>query len=936
LKIKKTAGRNDLNLIGRTFVGVAGVAASVAFAQAPAQTEPANQVEEVVVSGSRIARPGFTSPTPVTSVDAQAIEQTGQINIANVLNELPAFRPTTTETSAAQVNVALGANYADLRGLGTMRTLVLMNGQRVVPQIGIFSAGTSNQVDLNIFPSIAIQRVDVVTGGASSAWGSDAVSGVVNLQMYKRYEGFKVDLQSGISTFGDNRGNAAQMLAGTNLMDNRAHLVVAGAWSQNDGVGDISHRPWWGDHTNLMADPRCTNCYLAGDEWQLSVNAPGGVITGAAVTGGGTSTALNNTAFGIGGVPYNMPQGSFRSGSNGIFGGSVPDNYDNLYVPIKAPSQRLNLYGNVDFDFTENLTGFVTVNFSDRHARNFTNAMLISYTILNGNPFIPPSVQARMTALNLASLTVGVKQVEILTPPEGVNGYQVNGKTKRVSAGFDWKLGENWNLDGYFAYGDNHSQNFAPHQRNFTNIRQASDAILGANGAIVCRNPANGCVPINIFGPGSPSPAALEFITDDQNILVNAYQRAAALNLGGEPFSTWAGLVSVAAGLEYREEAKSDTWDALSLTGALQNGGAPINFAGELDVKEGYLEAAVPVLSNLPAVQSLELNGAYRATDYSTIGRVNTWKMGAIWRVFDPLLIRATVSRDIRAPVLTELFFPSTRTTSVTIPGQAQQANFFTGGNPNLKAEIAKGKLFGITFRPSELFGATLDYYDLRIEDLITSASQFNIVNGCLAGNANSCAQWVRDPATGIVTDIIGGFSNISEVHLRGIDGELFSTFGLGGIPGRMTVRLQASYADELTYQIAADQPVEDYAGHNARGIVVNSPFWVPTVKGAFHFRYDLEGISAELVADYVAAGVNDHLLTTAQYAQNDIPAYWKFDLNLGYRFGSQNRFQAYGTVRNLANKEPPFAPFPGTGIATSTLYDTIGRTYLLGLRCSL
>jgi iron complex outermembrane receptor protein len=897
--------------------------------------QPGDRVAEIVVTGSRIQRPGYTSPTPVTTLDASAIEQGGQINIASLLNDIPAFRASTTEQSSSQTNTALGANYADLRGLGSMRTLVLMNGQRFVPQIGTGSGNTSNQVDLNVFPAIAIQRVDVVTGGASSAWGSDAVAGVVNLQMYERYQGAKVDVQHGVSSRGDNETNAVQLLAGRSVLQDRARFVLAGAWSQNDGVADISHRPWWGDHVYIMPDPtRCANCYLAGSQWQNSTNAPGGVITSAAVAGGGTSSALNNIAFGIGGVPYNMPQGYFRSGSNGIFGGTVPDNYDGLYVPFKAPSQRTNFYGNFDFDFTHDLTGHVTVSYSDRHARNFTNAMVIPYTILTGNPFIPASIQARMTALNLASITLGVKQVEILTPPAGENGYQVNGKTRRISAGFDWQFGASWKLDGYAAYGDNHSQNFAPNQRNFANVRQASDAVVGPNGAIVCRNPANGCVPINIFGVGSPAPAALDFITSDQEILVDAYQRVVAVNLSGAPFDTWAGPISVAAGAEYRRETKGDTYDALTAAGALNANGAPtLNFAGELSVREGYVETAIPLLSGVRAVKSLELNAAYRGTDYSTVGSVDTWKAGVIWKVTDSLLFRGTMSRDIRAPTITELFFPQTRGSSVTIPGQAELADFFNGGNPALKPEVADARLFGLTFRPGGSFGATIDYYDVRLADVITSASQFNIVNACIAGDATACAQWVRDPVTGKVTRLVGGFSNISAVEMKGVDSELFWSLRLGNLPGKVDLRLQGTWSAELNYQLASDQPMEDYAGQNSRGIVFTTPFYVPTFRGALNVGYSIGGFGGAVVAHYVSAGVNDHLITTMQFAANDIAAYWNFDLNLGYKFGSAHRFQIYGNVRNLFDREPAFAPNNGLAIPTSPTYDTVGRTYAVGFR---
>jgi iron complex outermembrane receptor protein len=931
--------RKYSNSKGTTAILLCGSLAATcgASAQTPPQADSVESLEEVIVSGSRIQRPGFTSPTPVTTIDAAMLDQRAQVNIANVLNDIPAFRPTVTETSAAQTNTQVGANYADLRGLGSLRTLVLMNGERFVPQIGTLSPATSNQVDLNVFPSIAIQRVDVVTGGASSAWGSDAIAGVVNLQMYKRYQGIKFDLQTGVSDYNDNRSNAVQMLAGTSLFGDRVHAVVAGAWSKNDGVGDMANRPWGEDRRHVMRDTaRCATCWLSGDHWQNITSAPGGVIAGST---GGSTTALNDIAFGVGGVPYAMPQGYFRSGTDGIFGGTVPNNEDGYLVPLKAPSTRANFYSNFEVDFTDSLKGFVTLNYSDRKARQYTNTMIITYTILSGNPFIPPSIQAQMTTRGISSIRVGVKHNDILTPPDGPNGYQVNGKTRRVSAGFDWQLGDDWSLDGYATYGDNHGQNFAPNQRNFANVAQAQDAILGANGAIVCRNPANGCVPINIFGVGSPSPAALNFITSDQELTVDAWQRAAALNLNGTPFSTWAGPVAVAAGVEYRKESKHDNSDPLTLSGAMNNSLTPtLGFRGELDVKEGYLEAAVPLLSDVPAVRSFELNAAYRTTDYSTFGRENTWKAGAIWKIVDPLLFRATVSRDLRAPTVTELFAPQTRTSGTTVPGQVQPVDVFSGGNPTLQPEVADSMLFGLTFRPSESFGATLDYYDIDIENVVFNANASAIINGCLAGSAVACASWIRDdPANPTrVTRLIGGNTNVANLTLRGFDAEVFLNFGLGNLPGKFDLRAQGSYADKLAYQTAAGQPFKDYAGQNTRGLVDSSPFWAPRFKGSLSMGYSLEGFSGNLVANYLSSGVNQIGLTTTEFAENEVPAYWKLDLNLGYRFGSEDQYQVYGNVRNLLDKDPLFVPVFAIDIPTSPLYDTVGRTYLLGVRVML
>jgi iron complex outermembrane recepter protein len=898
----------------------------------PASADPAadaqadDQLAAVVVTASRIERPGFTSATPVTTVSATDIAASGVSNIADLLNEVPSIRPTITSTSADARPTFPGANFLDLRGLGPDRTLVLVNGERLVPQVGSFSSSPDSHAnDMNVLPTIAIQSVDVVTGGASSAWGSDALAGVVNLQLYKRYDGLKLDASAGASQYGDNANQSVELLGGRSFFDDRAHAVVAVAFNHDSGVGDMFTRSWGKDAPYILSNPACNHCYLAGTGYQYATYAPGGLIT---------NTALQGTAFAANGQPYAFPYGRYVSGS-GEFGGSVPGNYPQANVEIEAPIARGSFYGYFDYKLTDKLTANVSINAAVDHVSINNQVPEKSYTILSGNPYIPAPIQAAMTANQIASFNLGENYTNLGVPVETSDTRLFS-----ISAGFRWDIGYSWVADLHYSHGINNVDQQYPNQFNLVNAAQAANAVAGPNGSIVCANPANGCVPFNVFGQGGMSPASLAFILQNSFTDIHYVMNDVAFDFRGEPVILWAGPVSIAAGGEYRTESQRNSDDA-GQNEQVFFGVDNVDFSGSENVTEAYIESVVPLAKDLPFVKELDFNGAYREAKYSVLSEAaaDTWKLGITWNLTNDFFLRGTYSRDFRAPDLTELYFPKTVTSVTTVvPGQSELASFTQGGNTRLLPEIAYNAVVGFTYRPHFVAGlsASVDTYRIDLSNVITSASATNILSSCTAGAAISCNQITK--VKGVVTAIEGGFTNLSAITDRGTDIELDYTASLAklDLPGSVIFRALGSFTSTLAYQAAPGYPIVNYAGQNEVGVAVRSQYYAPRFKGSLGVGYHLNQFLGTLVANVQSASVADATLTTAQYPSNDIPAYVDWDLRLSYRCGDNKQFQVYGTVNNLLNAAPPFTPVTVLFIpVNSAAYDTIGRTFLIGLRWS-
>jgi len=910
-------------VLGTVGLTVLSLIASPAFAQTAA--DPGGEtVQEVVVTASRIVREGFTAPTPTTVLGAEQLQKSGATNVGDLTRLIPSFQATTTPASTSLSSQNAGGNFLNLRNLGNVRTLVLVDGRRFVPTT------STGIVDTNVIPAALIERVDIVTGGASAAWGSDAVAGVVNLVLRKDLEGLQGSVQVGQSQRGDNQGYQASLAYGTRFGDGQGHFAVAAEYEENNGILHQNRRGWsrdsWGVVSNTAFTP--TNGQpqlLITPGFGLAVATDGGLIV---------SGVLRGTQFGPGGTPqpfvFGSNVGTFMVGGSG-------QNFGQL-LPLKVPLTRANIFTRTSYDFG-GVTGFVEASlaYSQSIASVTPQFDLGSVTIQRDNAFLPAALRAQMTAANETSFRFG----RISTDFGFIVARNTNA-TGRVLVGFNGKLGDTWSWNASGGYGETRYSAQLRNNRITSRFALAADAVINpANGQPICRStltsPGNGCVPVNLFGVGSPSAAAIAYIGSTQALVSHISETTAAADIQGEPFSTWAGPVSTAFGVEFRREELDQRVDPLSLASAFLIGNEK-PLSGSYSVKEGFAETVVPLARDLPLIKALDFNGAVRLTDYSTSGSVVTWKAGLSYEISDELRFRGTRSRDIRAPNLSELFTQSVlRFSTVVNPANGQQANVrqITSGNPALDPEKADTTTFGVIYQPAWFSGlrASVDYFDIKIDGVISSISAQETVNRCAAGNADLCALITRD-AAGNPTEIQLRQINLAELKTSGFDFEVayatpLDVFG-EGLAGNLNLRFLATYVDKLTTNDG--RTTVDRAGDVGTGNG-GIPHWRVNLSQT----YETGPWAFYLAERYVGGGAYNKQFTPGQINDPTVSSQIVVDGSVQYTVssGPMKSLQVYANVRNLLDKDPPRAPanFVFPLYSNAVLYDTVGRTFSVGAR---
>ena len=887
----------------------------------PAQEATASraptEASEIIVTGSRIARSGFTTPTPVTVLGDAVIARRAPVTIADTLNELPSFRPSATPSSQTQA-VSSGANLADLRGLGPQRTLVLINGQRVVP------SNISENVDLNLVPVSLLQRVDIVTGGALAAYGSDAVAGVVNLVL-KRLDGFSADVQSGITEYGDNAQWKASFAYGTSFAGGRGHISIAGEYADSKGIRNQDSRPWFNDAA-LIANPAFTatngqparliteNAHLSGFTYNGLILA--GPLRGTEfLPGGGTRQFQYGTSVGsaymIGGDGIN-PSGS---------------------KPLAYPLQRNTIYVRPEYEFSDALKVSADLSWSHSETGGPSFSYPTGFTIQSDNAYLPDSVRTRMAAAGVTSFPLGR-----FTPDIGIFDARIRNNTYRGVLSLDGKLGGSWKWNAYYQYGQTNISNRTTGVSIVQNLNRAADAVVNpATGAIVCRstlsNPTDGCVPLNVFGAGSPSAAAVNFVTGAGAFSdLTIRQHAAAASIQGDLLSTWAGPVTAVLGAEYRRESARQSTDPISAAGGY-NVGAGLPIQGSFDVKEAFGEIAIPLAKDARFAKDLELNGAVRYTDYSTSGSVVTWKVGGSYAPTGDIRFRGTVSRDIRAPNIGELFAsPTVQLFTATDPTRNNAqivARQLIGGNTNLKAEKSDMVTAGVVLTPSVIprLSLSADYYHLKIHDAIATLTGQQIIDRCNGAQPALCGLIVRD-ATGALVSVNVSQLNLSSITLSGVDLEARYTIPLRAHGKSLSFSGLATYLGK--YDSSDGVTVFRQAGVVGTDLAA-SPHWRATA--TVTYDSDIATISAQ--GRYVGGGLYNAAYTATDINDNHVRGQFLVNLTGELRVPGHGNFSLYAVVNNLFNSRPPLDP--GTFIyATSTnpmLYDVYGRTFVVGAR---
>ena len=889
--------------------------------------------DQIVVTGSRIAREGFTAPSPVTVVGTDAIQAFGDSNVAQVLSDLPSFRASQSpENTFVTLNGNLGARTLDLRGLDPRRTLVLANGRRFVPSS---SQGT---VDVNLIPTALVQRAEVVTGGASAAYGSDAVAGVVNFILDTRLEGFRGNAQFGVSDRGDDEDLQFGLAAGTGFAGGRGHIVVAGEYADNKGVGGCYSLPY------------CAEGYsnFSNGDWPNN-GQPNRVLLPnkkATLTGGGLINAgpLRGTQFLDDGTPAPFEYGMWPSTFAMVGGDGGEDPFTSAHL-MKSPVERFSFYSMGNFDFTADLAAFLEISYGGVNARsNGAQTRETGIAIARDNPFIPQSIQQRMDEEGLTSIALARAGDDF-----GVARFRGENRTFRVVGGLEGRVADFADWDVYYQYGDNRYEQEMRNNRIQSRFPLAVDAVELDDGSVVCRStltdPDNGCVPVNLFGQFNWDPAAKDWLygTGWQTSAIK--QHVVAANMRAEPFSTWAGPVSLAVGGEFRDESIVGDADPISQENGWYVGNGQ-SVRGGVDVREVYAETVVPLANGLPFAELLELNGAIRLTDYSTSGTVTTWKIGAVYEPTDWLRLRATRSRDIRAPNLQELFGSTSAAFSrvTDVDGIQHLPQVLTGGNLDLQPERADTWTAGVVLTPDALLPGlrlSADYYDIRVDDAISQVGAQTSVDRCAAGVAEFCDLITRD-AEDRITQVRNPWLNLDTLIIRGVDIEALYTTPLFD-SGRLTVRLLASYVDD--YVTIDSGGSIDRAGQT--GVQTGALPGMPDWSGNATVSYEQGPARISLAGRFINSGIMDVTLIgpkdpgydpalSNSISVNHLPARLYLDLGGSFEvYESGNRtVEIYGAVKNLLDKDPPINVYSGSG-TNPFLFDTILRRFTLGVRFS-
>lgn len=937
-------------------VAGAGLAQAQTSANSDAAIAPTGQggtpSGEIVITGSRVISNGNQAPTPVTVVPTERLLQTAPSNIPDALNRLPQFaaQPSTRNIGNAQGNAT--GNFLNLRRFGSNRNLILLDGSRLPP------TAASGAVDTNTIPQALIERVEVVTGGASAVYGSDAVTGVVNFIINKKFNGLKTTAQIGTSNYGDDTSWRIGLAAGTPVFGGRGHVEVSFDHYDSKGLIGINSRPPGDELPTIGGAGTKDNPFRVVPNGRVLTGNRGGFI----ITTPGLPPALRDITFNSNGVPTPFIHGA-STGVNGLESGGDGGYYD--ATTYLAPLRTNQAFGRFDYELTDKISAYVQGSYSDAFADYPYASARYTSTILSGNPFIPDSIQRIMTATNTPSITIGrLQSIDDGLPPRvnhvlSTNMFAMGGLAGKIFGDFDWTANYVYSV----------SKQHVTNRNNTSQVKFAAavDAVTDpATGRVVCQVSLTqyaslfpGCEPLNVFGPTAPSRSAYDWMTDDTTFTLTNRMKDANFSISGSPFSLWAGAIRVALSGEYRwlslvNRSSVEAAAPPDCTGLRANCvGATAwqhdvssSMAAKQNVKEVAGELLIPLLKDIPLARSFEVNLAGRYTDYSTSGSVKTWKIGATWEVVNGVRIRASRSRDIRAPTLQDLFAPlSVRPTGYTDlhTNISRTINLYSQGNPNLVPEVAKTTTLGIVLQPEFLrnFSLAIDYYNIRINNAIISASGFstNIQRECEDSDGASpfCALFDRPlpfsdrSAANFPTRVFSQNLNAAKQWTKGVDVEANYRFDLASVasslPGAVGIRALVSYQPHLRRQTISTVPSTESSGIAGMS-KVNANIGVDYSDGGLHVLLTERWQSKQHPSD-----------PTINYdLRPDIPAYSYTDISLNYDIKiGHHTVTPFVTVENLFNKKPPIIGtqnnVPGLFFPTAPGFDIIGRYFTLGVR---
>jgi outer membrane receptor protein involved in Fe transport len=908
-------------------------------------------IDEIVVTGSRIKRRDFNTPSPLTTISNEDIAFTGQSTIEETLNQMPQVLPSYGRSSN---NPSTGSAEVDLRGFGPGRSLVLLNGRRVAP------SGTGNAVDLNNIPQFLIDRVEIITGGTSTIYGSDAIAGVVNFITQEHYSGFGVEAGLSMAEPGDAETYDLNLAYGHNFANGRGNVTVYANLVEREPLfaadREFTRIAWW-------------------DDWFEGILIEAG---SSYVPAGAIFSPRADLGDGPVQVTFN-PDGTPRAFI-------YPDNWWN-YAPLnylQIPLSRLALGVMGHYDLSERFEGYLEASFiRNEPSRNLAPVpVFLSAEINLDNPVLTPETRQVFTdnyscGPNLACVNMGRRLLEL-----GPRFSQYERDYDRIVAGFRGELWQGWDIDGWVTYTTESSTEAL---RNDASVSRLYQGLLVDPVSNECFDPTGGCVPLNLFGEGNLSAEGVDFIrfADFANVTERT-QKLASVFVTGSPIDTWAGPLNMAVGVEWRSDDTYFKADDALFTGDAAGWGGSSPIEGTEEVFEIYAEAVVPLASDRAWADYLGLEVGARYSEYKHAGSMWTYKAGGEWQPFEGLRLRVMYQRSARAPNSGELFEEQRSGTGTFIgldPSQdpcsasadpvgngnvekcllqglpADQVGVFeatvrypvdyiSGGNPNLIPEVGETWTLGAVISPGFLsnWTFTIDYFALEVTDTIGGIDAPLICFDPINTDNLFCENISRD-ASGNVAEITELTSNRGLLKTTGIDtqiqygADLPDFFAFGDHSATVSVSL---YWTRMLTNEDQENPVTEildcagYFGWPCWSYNRGSAFSKNRVTSNIHYASGplglhltwrwIEGTDNGAPLRSYIWGIPDPNLAVPEVGDEHY-----LDLGLAYEFSDY--LTARFGVNNLLDNDPPqMADAVWSNNTDTGLYDIFGRSYYLTL----
>lgn len=990
----------------------AQTAAPAAAAPSTAPDPAANSDAAIVVTGSRVITNGNNSPTPVTALTTESLTASKPTTVFEALMDQPLIGGGKGGKFAGSTGQGGNNNSSatlNLRGLGATRGLVLLDGHRVSPQ------NQDGSVDMSQIPQLLLQRVDIQTGGSSAVYGSDAITGVVNFIIDRKFKGFKFSAQSGVSQRGDEPTYDFAGAYGKDLFDGRGHFETSLEYRYDAGLlrTDRDYIQQAGQPSMSLQGNGCSSGITAANcaPYFISRTAVDSTGTfGGKINSRGVVNPYAGYDFTQNGVATPFVSGTAIPGSTSQLGGG--GGYSNQQVTLATKTKALQAFARFDYDFNDGLH-FYVMGYYDRmrqqgsflnlraNTASASSNLAAGFILTPQNAFLPAYMAQGMQAAGVSTFQLGKYFSTANVPPSSTTYTNDN---YYINSGLEGKIGSRYNWQVSYAGSRAVQANQANETWSTARLLAGLDSV-NVNGVPTCwvstqpQYAGNfpGCVAINPFGPTSMTAQQLAYVEQPTHYkgVTSSYDFSGSFT--GSPFDTWAGPVNIALSGEYRKLSyylSSDAppaniapldCNALGLlpsrtscvqqsatnigTSATYANGTAARSPVSQRVGEVALEANVPLLKDVRFARDLSLNGAIRYADYSSTGNViagtpyttskfhaTTWKVGLDWHVDDKLTLRATHSRDFRAPNLSELYTPGRQQGLTTgqdlltgalvnvtqVNGQSYSLTQAIGGNPNLKPEVGITTTLGMVFKPSRHFSLAVDGYFIKISNAITlvDGSAVNIQNACYdsGGSSPYCALQVRpgglarntantNPQTNAATLFYTQVPlNVAQVTTKGFDVEGNYNTELWG--RRFSARVLGTYQPTIkTTQPGA--PTLDAAGVSVPIIRIQGTASYNITKAVridwtTRWRSKLANVDP-LLGYQVAAG--SQTVAAASFS----------NLNLSAKL--ENGTEFYLNVQNVFDKKPPaYAPLVttnpgGLGVGFYPGDDPVGRYFIMGVR---